>query len=82
MSLSGVFGLFRRPDREVRGLRKKVLRFEGREVVGGEEGKLPGLGVRNWQLNELRRKGQLDMVPAVMNVCLQFVLGTRLLYIH
>lgn len=62
-------------------IRKKFLKFQTKELTAetGHDVKLPSMVTRYMTFSALRRKSLIDIVPYMLNVVVQFVVGNNIL---
>jgi hypothetical protein len=81
ISANNIFSLFNGYIYENRHLRKIFLKFQTKEMTGesGQELKLPSMVTRSMTFSALRRKNLIDIVPYMLNVVVQFVVGSNII---
>jgi hypothetical protein len=81
LAVSGMHSLLKGSAYEDKIVRKKFLRFQSKEMFAdvGSESRLPSLVLRNLAFMGKKRKNEVEIVPFMMNLAVQFVIGSRVL---
>ena len=82
MGFNNIFSLFNGYNYENRIFHKKFLRFQQKDIQpeSVNESRLPSLLTRQMTFAALKRDNLLDFVPYMMNVMVQFVVGSTILH--
>lgn len=81
LAISGLHALLKGTPYSDKILRKKFLRFQSKEMFAevGNESRLPSLVVRYLAFMARKRKNEVEIVPFMMNLSVQIVIGNRIL---
>ena len=81
LAVSGVLSLLKGAPCEEKVVRKKFLRFQSKEMFAevGAESRLPSLVTRYLAFMGKKRKNEVEILPFMLNVGVQFVIGSRVL---
>jgi hypothetical protein len=62
--------------------RKKFLKFQSKDIANetGNESRLPSLVTRYMTYAAMRRKNLVEIMPYILNVAVQFVVGSNVFY--